>query len=150
MGFMDRIGEVLGEINPLKSSSSAAALKGLTGMDYSGLSDAGKKAYPDTAPGSAHHRLAAKLATQTLLDKIGWIPGGETVAQGLPQALGAGLEVSEAFGRMAGGVPGAGLREHFGMPDTLRDFNANAQGGQEAVDEYRRRKRARRLTGGRF
>lgn len=150
MGFMDKIGEVLGAVNPLKGSVSGSALRGLTGMDYSDLSNAGKKAYPDTAPGSAHHRLAAKLATQTLLDKLGWIPGGETVAHGVPQALGAGLEVSEAFGRMAGGVPGAGLREHFSMPDTMRDFIANAQGGQEAVDEYRRRKKARSLTGGKF
>jgi hypothetical protein len=126
------------------------ALEGLTGRGYDELSTQGQAAYPNTPIGSAHHQLASKLATEALLDKIGWVPGvGPLAAQALPQVAGLGVEGLEAVGRMTGGVPGAGVVEHFTMPDTLADIIANAQGSREALDEYQTRSRPS-FKGGKF
>jgi hypothetical protein len=130
-------------ILPQNTDTFNNALKATTGRGYDQLANEGRAAYPDTPASSAHHRLAARLATQALLDKLGWIPGvGETVSQAIPQVAGLGVEGMEAVGRIAGGVPGASLVEHFTSPDTLQDLGANAQGSQEALDEYRRKKKA--------
>lgn len=133
---------LLKSLIPTNGNMLNESLKAVTGMGYDDLSTQGRKQYPGMAPGTAHHRLASKLAAGAIMDKVGWIPGvGEGLATAIPQLAGLGIEASEAAGRMAGGVPGAGPVEHFQMPDTLRDLSANTQGIQEAIEAYRLRNR---------
>jgi hypothetical protein len=105
--------------------------KKFIGVDADVLSNEGKRIYPDEAAGSKHHRLAAELSTNALLDNIPMMmPGREAAAVLIPQLAGLGVEAVEYGGQKVAGL--SPWRPKY-VKETLNDLRANWRGSRDAV-----------------
>lgn len=100
-------------------ASGADMYQALLGADVNALANMARAQYPEEGAGSAHHRLAAKIATQRL--------GGGLVGLVLPQLGGLAVEGLEAMG--------GGMKNRNWLEDTGRDIRANWRGSVDAIGE---------------
>lgn len=97
-------------------SSGAGLYQLLLGENMDTLANEGLREYPEEGAGSAHHRRAARLATQR--------SGGNVL---LTQLGGLGVEGLEALG--------GGMKNPNWLQDTGRDLRANWRGSMDAVKD---------------